>query len=331
MPLTAADLPTLGNTPITIRSTFFPNVYLRMDGTGVPTTGASGGTVNCQYTAGPYEKFKLRPQADGSYSVESVAFPNVYLRMDGTGVPTTGAGGGTVNCHFNANGGSNEKFKLRAQANGSFSFESTAIANIYLRMVASGLTARVEQGGGTVNCQVNANGGAHETFILNLADQRLDFVMQDQQQTNWCWSACTVSVERYYNPASGLTQCDLVNTEFGRNDCCNAGGSAACNQGNWPQTPMTRLGRLHEDLRRSLTVMQVAAELANSAPFIADILWQNGAGSHVLAVHGRSQVDGTEYVTVADPWYGNSVVAYNTFLNQYQGIGTWRYSYTTKR
>ncbi|URZ99545.1 hypothetical protein NCG97_00885 [Streptomyces lydicamycinicus] len=95
MPLSAADLGKLGDTPITIQSTFFPNIYLRMDGTGVTSfTGSGGGTVNCQYGTGTWTGYKVRPQADGSYAFESVAFPNVFLRMDGTEVPATMAGGG---------------------------------------------------------------------------------------------------------------------------------------------------------------------------------------------------------------------------------------------
>jgi len=172
MSLSVADFAALGDAPITIQSTFFPNVYLRMDGTGVTTfTGPGGGTVNCQFGAGPLERFKLRAQADSSFSFESVAFPNVYLRMDGAGLPTVtaGPGGGTVNCQFGAE--PYEKFKLRAQADSSFSFESaTAFPNVYLRMVGSGVTASTDGGGGIVNCQFNANGGGHEKFILNVAD-----------------------------------------------------------------------------------------------------------------------------------------------------------------
>jgi hypothetical protein len=34
---------------------------------------------------------------------------------------------------------------------------------------------------------------------------------------------------------------------------------------------------------------------------------------------------------VADPWYGDSDVTYDTFLNRYQGAGTWNVSYQTQR
>jgi hypothetical protein len=97
---------------VAIGSIAFPNVFLRMDGTGVTKmTGPGGGTVNCQYTVGPWEKFFLTPQSDGSLAVASIAFPNVFLRMDGTGVTKmTGPGGGTVNCQYTA--GPWEKYRL---------------------------------------------------------------------------------------------------------------------------------------------------------------------------------------------------------------------------
>jgi hypothetical protein len=168
MPLSAADLAKAGNTPVTIRSTFFKNVYLRMDGTGVTAvTDNGGGTVNCQYGPGPWTTFKVHSQADGSYSFESAAFPNVFLRMDGNGVPTTQAGGGVVNCQYSALPW--EKFSARAQADGSFSFESVAFPGIYLRMVTgSGVTSATGPGG-TVNAQINANGGENEKFFIDIA------------------------------------------------------------------------------------------------------------------------------------------------------------------
>lgn len=168
MSLSAADLEKLGDAPITIQSTHYPNVYLRMDGTGVTTATDNGeGTVNCQYGTGPWTSFVVRPQADGTYAFESAAFPNVFLRMDGNGVPTTMAGGGTVNCQFGA--GPWEKYNLLPQPDGSFSFGSAAFPNIYLRMVTGSGVTTATGPGGTVNCQINANGGADEKFFLNLA------------------------------------------------------------------------------------------------------------------------------------------------------------------
>jgi Papain-like cysteine protease AvrRpt2 len=328
MPLSINDLTAVGETPITIQSTYFSNVFLRMDGTGVTGTTA-GGTVNCQYGSSEKERYKIRAQSDGTYCFESAAFPNVYLRMDGAGVTTTGPGGGTVNCQVGV--GPYTKYRMRAQTNGSFSFESNAFPNVFLRLVGSGVTATTNTGGGTVNCQFNANGGGHESFFLNMADQRLNFVMEHQEQTLWCWDAASVSVAKFYNPNSAWTQCSLANAELGRNDCCVPSGQVSpCNQGRWPDTVLQRVGHLRERQNNALGSVQLAAELANSAPVVVNIAWAGGGG-HIAALRGRSLRDGAEWVSVADPWYGDSDVAYDAFLNRYQNSGTWTVSYRTQR
>ncbi|MEM6380709.1 MAG: hypothetical protein AAF705_21175 [Bacteroidota bacterium] len=56
--------------------------YLRMDGALVtPQSQAPGGILNLQVYVGGYEKFKIEKQADGTYTIESIAFPGRYLHM----------------------------------------------------------------------------------------------------------------------------------------------------------------------------------------------------------------------------------------------------------
>ncbi|WP_084534662.1 papain-like cysteine protease family protein [Nocardia yamanashiensis] len=333
MPLSAADLASLGETPITIRSTAFANVFIRMDGTGVTSaTDAGGGRVNCQYTAGSYEKFRVRAQSDGSYAFESVAFPKVFLRLDGSGVTSqTEAGGGNVNCQYGSGGvGPYEKFHLSPQPDGSFSFESIGFPKVYLRLNGSGVTAYSAGGGGIVNAQFAAEGGIHEKFVLALADQRLDFQMQHQQQTQWCWAATSTSVAAYFNAATPWTQCTVVNAEVGRNDCCGGAASTApCNQPWWLDRALTRVGHFNQ-MTTPLTTVQLAAELNQSTPVGARVGW-SGGGGHFMVLRGRFTSGATEYVSVADPWYGDSDVTDDAFRNRYQGTGTWTHSYKTKR
>jgi hypothetical protein len=64
-----------------------------MDGNQVKNHGwhypLGGGYVNCQFydsfskdaESKRWEEFRLHPQNDGTYTIESVAFPEVYLRM----------------------------------------------------------------------------------------------------------------------------------------------------------------------------------------------------------------------------------------------------------
>jgi len=148
---------------INIASVQFRNVFLRMDGTGVThPTGSGGGTVNCQFSAGSWETFNLIGQSDGTFGIASVAFPGVYLRMDGTGVTRpTGSGGGTVNCQYSASTqlapNAWEKFYIVPQGAGTVAIASQAFPGVFLRMDGTGVTHFLPSGGGKVNCQYSAS------------------------------------------------------------------------------------------------------------------------------------------------------------------------------
>jgi len=339
MPLSEADLKNLGDTPITFESTAYPKVFLRMDGTGVPTTMAGGGTVNCNFGVADTEKFKLRPQANGTFSIESIAFPNIFLRMVASDVTSqTENGGGLVNCQINANGGGHETFKFRTQADGSYSIESAYFSNVFLRMVGPGMNSYTNQGGGTVNCQFNANGGSNEKFKLHMADQTLNFDNAEfQKQTYWCWAAGSVNIAKFYNPNTAETQCSQANAQFNQNKCCNEadGGGADCNNGAWPTAALTRMRHLREELLRALTSVEVAAELAKSQPVGVDTHWQWGApggGGHIVVIRGRFESGGTEWLRIHDPWDGFVDVTFDNFRNNYTAShGVWSRSYRTVR
>ena len=70
------------------------------------------------------------------YTIQSVAFPGVYLRMDGSGLTGyTDSGGGVVNCQFGVT--SYEKFRIVYNADkyaGMFSIGSQAFPFVSLRV-----------------------------------------------------------------------------------------------------------------------------------------------------------------------------------------------------
>ncbi|KAM3498363.1 hypothetical protein MY11210_009676 [Beauveria gryllotalpidicola] len=100
-----------------ILSSNFPGVYLRLDAAGLKNfEGDGGGVANTQFYATPparsYERFKFHPQSDGSKTIESVAFPGVFLRMDGNAKKRPDGLIGVVNGQFGAR--SYEKFIVTA-------------------------------------------------------------------------------------------------------------------------------------------------------------------------------------------------------------------------
>jgi hypothetical protein len=157
--------PTLGQTSKALQSNAFPHAYLRIDGTGVNTPlSQGGGTVNCQSGVADFERFEVRLQPNGTVALASVAFPNVYLRMDGRGIRSASdSGAGTVNCQFGV--GPWEKFHQHLQLDGTVTFESTAFPGVYLRVDARDIGEfGWAAGTGTVNCQFGV--GPWEKFIL---------------------------------------------------------------------------------------------------------------------------------------------------------------------
>jgi hypothetical protein len=156
---------------------------------------------------------------------------------------------------------------------------------------------------------------------------RLNFTMQHQQQTNWCWAATSVSVSAYFNPATTWTQCKLVNAEFGRADCCTNGSSTDCNRGvgslgpyNSSSGPLTKTGNLTSCSWAAGSKADIAREIIKGLPLCVGVYW-SGGGGHALAIIGLNC--GLNMVAVADPWYGSSDWTLAAFTTAYQGTGQW--------
>jgi hypothetical protein len=113
IPILLSDDPVSGGNlyGFAIRSLNFPSAFLRIDGSNVGGSNGGGvGTVNCQYYSsgqypdwldnpGQYEVFQLWSPGEGGvenyYALQSAAFPNIFLRMDGSATMNGSAGGGS--------------------------------------------------------------------------------------------------------------------------------------------------------------------------------------------------------------------------------------------
>jgi hypothetical protein len=155
------------------------------------------------------------------------------------------------------------------------------------------------------------------------------FSMQTQQQSNWCWAATATSVGLFYKPASGWTQCTVANGELSRTDCCGAGASGACNVYGFLDQALTVVGHLDHWVGGIATTAQIDTEVTFARPLGIRVAW-SGGGAHFLCIMGQYSAGGVDYVTVNDPIYGRSDVAYSTLQTAYQGTGTWTHTYYTK-
>ena len=165
---------------------------------------------------------------------------------------------------------------------------------------------------------------ASEDTFRNL----INFTMQHQQQTNWCWSATAASVAVFFDSATSWTQCSLANAELGRNDCCGTGASGACNVGWYLDLALRRADdHLSSMLSRSASMLEIKTEIDSDRPMCLRVAWQGG-GAHFLAIDGYNR--DLDMLSVDDPWYGASDVTASTLRSSYQGTGTWTHTYWTQ-
>lgn len=144
------------NKSFVIESNHFNRVYLRMDGSGITKNeSAGGGSVNCRRGFGPSVQFKFHLCPDGTFTIESVQYPGVFLRMDGSGIKRMSDNGeGHINCQFGAYAW--EHFKFHEQKDGTYTIESVAFPNVYLR---------IDGQAGIANCQFGASIYEHFRII----------------------------------------------------------------------------------------------------------------------------------------------------------------------
>jgi hypothetical protein len=176
-----------------------------------------------------------------------------------------------------------------------------------------------------------------DVFVVG-TDQHIDtcwwedeiyFTMEHQLESNWCWAATSTSVAKFYDPDSTWTQCLVANNQTGRTDCCGSGASGACNVYGFLDKALTAVGRLQSWSGSVASTSQIETEVTFARPLCLRVAW-SGGGAHFLAIKGQYSTNGTDYVTVDDPIYGLSNVAYNTLKTAYQGSGSWTHTYFTK-
>ncbi len=166
-------------------------------------------------------------------------------------------------------------------------------------------------------------------------------VVDAQQQTQWCWAAVSNSVAHFYDPSSPWTQCAVVNAEMSQTACCTDGSSAACNQPWYLDLALMRVGCLQSVSAGTLPFATVRSLLNVDTPPCARQVWAGG-GAHFVAIvccfrYQSGLMSGTtsaaptsDRLQISDPWYGDSIVDYATFVSGYMGTGTWTHSYLTQ-
>ena len=157
------------------------------------------------------------------------------------------------------------------------------------------------------------------------------FQMQEQEADQWCWAAVAVSVANFIKPNPDLCQCKLAARAFGiPGGCSGTPPPAACNR------PLGLIRALNELSLHSgdpivgpISFDHVRDTIDSGWPVPVRIVWDDNPGNaHFVVITGYSvATSGAPCVQVDDPFYGRSLVDYDTFVTSYHGSGSWERTY----
>lgn len=158
-------------------------------------------------------------------------------------------------------------------------------------------------------------------------DNQLAFDCERQRQSQWCWAAVSVSISRYYRPASAWTQCALVSAELDQPGCCEDG--RPCDEPWYLERALARVGHSDGGLAAgALSFPEIKAEIDAGRPIGVRIGWQGGGG-HFVVIEGYSrEEDGL--LEVEDPLEGHAQVTRDALRHRYGGSGEWTHTYRTR-
>lgn len=156
------------------------------------------------------------------------------------------------------------------------------------------------------------------------------FLMQLQEQTQWCWAAVTASIADYYRASAWHQQCVVASREKS-SQCCNSQNPGICNVPTPLDGPLTRTGHFSNGRVDSPQQFDVVEqEIGGQRALACRVVWGNGTAHFVAVTACSVDASGAEYVEIGDPLQpGPTNIPYDEFVSNYRGEGTWTNSYFT--
>jgi hypothetical protein len=153
-----------------------------------------------------------------------------------------------------------------------------------------------------------------------------------QEESEWCWAAVSQSVARFFDPQSGLKQCDIAAQVTNQPGCC--GNIRECNAPArlTDALPVALAGKpsgasLKQVVSRPLRFDELQRELDAGRPVCIRIGWDGGGGHFIVLTGYQVLSSGDQHVDVADPLYPDCTVDYDELTNAYHGDGQWTHSF----
>lgn len=158
---------------------------------------------------------------------------------------------------------------------------------------------------------------------------RIDFNMQKQQHSDWCWAAVATSVDHYFDPGSAWCQCRLASkmAKIQKLKVRTCGSCKirkptpeACNCPWYLDKALKIVHRLKGKPKLSdLSFSQISKKIKAGRPVCVQILWGKGPAAHFLVISGCTKGrKGERWLDIEDPDAGSSTWLYEEFRSNYQ-------------
>lgn len=166
----------------------------------------------------------------------------------------------------------------------------------------------------------------------------LEFQVQRQKNSEWCWAAVSASIEHFFDPSSELEQCRIVSREL-HQACCGQLDNNKKETCNIPETldgPLSKLGWLRKGpIRGPLSFEAIQKEIDANRPVGVLIRWRSDgelSGGHFITIAGyRVTAAGVPFVFLRDPFFPASHMTYDSFCDPqggyHDGQGVWSFHY----
>lgn len=149
----------------------------------------------------------------------------------------------------------------------------------------------------------------------------LDFSIETQTQSNWCWAAVAASVGHYYQTGN-WSQCGIASNALNFSCCDNPW---QCNVYGYLDIALTITHSFNSKTFSRIEEPVISNEIQTGRPVCLRCAW-NGGGAHFVVIYGVN----SGHILVADSIYGYSVNQLENFPAAYQSGGQWTHTYLTQ-
>ena len=152
----------------------------------------------------------------------------------------------------------------------------------------------------------------------------LQFPMQRQQMTQWCWAAVTSSTTVFFQNDRQWLQCELAAQALRLPSCCS-GPPPACDQQFMLDRALSAVQNLNRIVGPPGSLAALAAEIDAGRPVAARIQWRRGGAGHFIVVEGYDPARNLCFVR--DSLFGPSVSTFDVVRLNYLNEGFWTHTF----